>query len=370
MPIQTECGNCGRSYTVKDDLAGRKFRCRDCQATVVVPESGTADTTPESAPGLPPPPPSTSPSSEKRRNVPDGDQPRTARSKPKTPRSPDSQRSAAKPAPRQKKRQATAQTGRAAARPKKSRPQPRENDFDDVEFEEFDEFESLGDEDFESFGDDDFDAFEPVHKPRSKPSKKSRKKKRRKKKSSGAGLLLLKIGGGVVAVMVLLGCLGVVGVAIQRSGGLSGFSVSWKSYTTPDGGVTVLMPGTPKQLPRSAITNPAPGASAYGVTKSQYACVVVVEPLPPQLASIDKNQLIAAVQNNPFASLASGAKNLETTSIDGTPGFTYEETLPTGAKSLNVALFKEQTAYTIKYLYKGSSPGSNKDKFLNSIQVN
>lgn len=35
MPFETECDQCQRSYKLKDELLGKKFKCRDCGAVVV-----------------------------------------------------------------------------------------------------------------------------------------------------------------------------------------------------------------------------------------------------------------------------------------------------------------------------------------------
>jgi len=37
MPIQVDCPHCGRNYRLKDELAGKKFRCSDCQEVVTAP---------------------------------------------------------------------------------------------------------------------------------------------------------------------------------------------------------------------------------------------------------------------------------------------------------------------------------------------
>jgi hypothetical protein len=39
MPISADCPQCGKTYRVKDDFAGKKFRCKACQAVVSVPEA-------------------------------------------------------------------------------------------------------------------------------------------------------------------------------------------------------------------------------------------------------------------------------------------------------------------------------------------
>lgn len=36
MAIKAECGECGRVYNVKDELDGKKIRCKDCQAVILV----------------------------------------------------------------------------------------------------------------------------------------------------------------------------------------------------------------------------------------------------------------------------------------------------------------------------------------------
>lgn len=38
MPITATCPKCQKEYRVKDELAGKKFRCKACQAIVTVPE--------------------------------------------------------------------------------------------------------------------------------------------------------------------------------------------------------------------------------------------------------------------------------------------------------------------------------------------
>lgn len=37
MSIQVHCPGCSRSYTLKDELAGKKFKCKGCQAVVAIP---------------------------------------------------------------------------------------------------------------------------------------------------------------------------------------------------------------------------------------------------------------------------------------------------------------------------------------------
>ncbi|REJ96619.1 MAG: hypothetical protein DWQ34_03585 [Planctomycetota bacterium] len=39
MPITATCPKCQKEYRVKDDVVGKKFRCKACQAVVTVPEA-------------------------------------------------------------------------------------------------------------------------------------------------------------------------------------------------------------------------------------------------------------------------------------------------------------------------------------------
>lgn len=40
MPISADCPQCGKTYQVKDDFAGKKFRCKACEGVVSVPAAG------------------------------------------------------------------------------------------------------------------------------------------------------------------------------------------------------------------------------------------------------------------------------------------------------------------------------------------
>jgi hypothetical protein len=41
MAIPVTCSQCGRQYNVKDDAAGKKFKCKDCGAVVDVPQAAS-----------------------------------------------------------------------------------------------------------------------------------------------------------------------------------------------------------------------------------------------------------------------------------------------------------------------------------------
>lgn len=43
MAISFECTGCGRAYNVKDDLAGRRIRCKSCEAVLTVPQDAEGE---------------------------------------------------------------------------------------------------------------------------------------------------------------------------------------------------------------------------------------------------------------------------------------------------------------------------------------
>ena len=50
MSIIVECPKCGKQYTVPEDAAGRAGKCRDCGATIRVPDAAAAPVSPEPGP--------------------------------------------------------------------------------------------------------------------------------------------------------------------------------------------------------------------------------------------------------------------------------------------------------------------------------
>jgi hypothetical protein len=44
MPISLTCSGCGKTFLLKDDMAGRKVRCPDCHTIQAVPETGGEET--------------------------------------------------------------------------------------------------------------------------------------------------------------------------------------------------------------------------------------------------------------------------------------------------------------------------------------
>ena len=285
MPIQATCRKCSKSYTVKDELAGKKFRCKQCQAVVTVPQPAVI---------------------------------------------------------------------------------LEEDEPDDDLFAESDDF---GDDDFGSFdddfgggfGDDYEDDYSPPPRKKKKPA--ARKKKKRRKKSSGPGIgsRIGAIAGGVFGFLIVLGfVLKIIG-AVAGGGGFD-FAVSWKTYTTPDGNVTVLMPGTPKSVPNPSM---APGGQSFGVNKRNFGCAVTIEPMVGELAGMSEEELFNAFE---FGSGFIGAKNVERTQLNGRNAIKFGKS-NNGVNSENIGFIHQGKVYTLSYVYKGIK-GSKASKFFNSVKFN
>ena len=43
MPIEVSCRKCGKAYRVKDERAGTKIKCKDCQTVIEVPQASEDD---------------------------------------------------------------------------------------------------------------------------------------------------------------------------------------------------------------------------------------------------------------------------------------------------------------------------------------
>src|SRR5439155_13963836 len=68
MPIRVLCSECKTEYNLGDHLAGKKIRCKKCQATVPVPAAPSAD----DAETAEPPAPDQEPAPSPKRPVPKG----------------------------------------------------------------------------------------------------------------------------------------------------------------------------------------------------------------------------------------------------------------------------------------------------------
>ncbi|TWT46972.1 hypothetical protein KOR42_43160 [Thalassoglobus neptunius] len=264
MPIRATCRECGKSYNVRDELAGKKFRCKQCQKPVSVPQPAV--------------------------------------------------------------------------------------------LEEEEAEEDLWDSDFGSFDDQEDDYLPP-------PPPKKKKKRRSSGGAGGIAKMALKTFVGAISFLFMFG-LGVKLVSSLGNLPIPAFATSWEEYTTPDGALTMQMPGTPKRI--TAGPTVAAGGATYGVQKSSYACAVIVEPLPPQIQGMDLNQIINALETG---LRMQGASNLERMTFQGKSAVAYTME-KRGITARHIGFVNGPTAYTLMYSNRGSTPGAEKDKFFNSVRLN
>ena len=276
MPISATCPKCGRTYSVKDEHAGKKFRCQGCQEAVTVPM-----------------------------------------------------------------------------------PQAQ----DDWETDDFGDFDDAGYDDYEDGGDyDDYESDRPAPVRRRSPKKKkpAAKAKRPKKRSSsgsGSGAAVGKILGGVFVGLIAMG------IVIRVINAGLDFGGSWQSYTTPDGNITVQMPGKVKSVP---VKQMAPGGQSFGSERRSFMCVIVIEPMPAELNGLSENEMFDAME---LGMGFLGATNVQRSTLKGRPCVTFDQSLEMGVKSSALAFVHKNKVYTLTYAYKGSK-GNNQSKFFDSVQFN
>ena len=172
MPIDVACSACDKSFRVKDELAGKKFKCSACGEVVVIPASRSTASPAKSA-------------SRKQTSAeaPGQRPPKKKASRPK---------SAGDATPPKKKKRPAAKKKRKA----KPKPDAFDDDYRDAYADDMfggaDDFgddyasDAYGNEDFggDDYGDDLYNATPPRQK-KSKP-----KAKKKKKKKSGGGLAI------------------------------------------------------------------------------------------------------------------------------------------------------------------------------------
>ncbi|MCA9082133.1 MAG: hypothetical protein KDA58_16345 [Planctomycetaceae bacterium] len=222
---------------------------------------------------------------------------------------------------------------------------------------------SMEDEDDDLFGDLDAGAGETMAEPL--PTKRSRKPKSKgksRKKSGGSNplMLLLYVAIGVVA----LGVAGVVGLGVIGMVAKMNATPEWREYTTPDGAVTVQMPGEVKNV---KIGMAAPGAQSLGVDTGFYACVVVIEPVPPQAIGIDEDELIGAMSQGMQS--VPGVSGVSRMDVAGRPGVTFSRdlgSLHSEARAIKVG----DKFYTFSYCYRRTPDEETRRTFFDSVRAN
>ena len=309
MSIQISCRSCGREYQIKDENAGRKFRCKDCGEVNIA-------------------------------NAPGG---------------PSGGKSSADGNASPKRRQSAGQAGSTGvpSRPKKRKPAPvAEPQEDEYSYDDY------GAEDYAEY--DDYGAgYEEEYTPPARSSRKasSAKKPKKKKKNSGsgAGMKAVKIVAG--AFGGLFGLLVVVGVVARlfNAGIALNPNVTISTQTPPGSGFQLDMP----QMPVRGI-QPMPGASAtkWTANKRPFEFIVIRADLPAgaaaQLGGID--QIAAMARSN---SEAQGHKIVseKRTTLGGFDAveFTMDVTRPhKGRGRLRVAVIGDQL-WTILVAVNGTT---------------
>jgi hypothetical protein len=277
MPISATCRNCGRSYSVKDEHAGKKFRCQGCQETVSVP-------------------------------VP-----------------------------------------RAAA-----------YDADDWEADDYED--DFGDPGYDDDDYGDYESREPLPAPRrpakkKKPAAKSKRPKRRSSSNSGSvGAAAGKIFGGLFVGLVVMGI-------VFRAVSAVGLGGSWESYTTPDGNITVQMPGKVKSVP---VRQMVAGGQSYGAQRRNIACIVVIEPMPPEAKTVTEEELMNILE---LGIGFQGATNVNRSTYQGRTCLRFDQPTQKGIHTTCMAFVHKEKIYTLNFAYKGSQ-GSSQEKFFNSVEFN
>ncbi|GAB5441418.1 MAG: hypothetical protein Fues2KO_17670 [Fuerstiella sp.] len=225
MPIECSCPACDKQFRVKDELAGKKFKCTACGAVV---SAGPPAASPP-APAAPAAPAARKPTAAKKPTAADpARKPASAAARRKRAAAADataSTGSTSKARPTKKKRPAKKKV--------KKKPDPfgdeyRDADPDDLFADDFGDDYGEPIDDYDDYGDDSFDD-DPYNTPPRKKRKKAAAKsgtKRKKKKSSGGGW---NIGFNINRINIAL----LFGGGILIFLGISEARLSAKSNSTP-----------------------------------------------------------------------------------------------------------------------------------------
>lgn len=214
------------------------------------------------------------------------------------------------------------------------------------------------------FDDMDFGGGETVQEDLPPKSQKSGKSKKSKKSKKGGGSRIAVIAGASVAGFFAL--MVAVGVIVKLAPLLASMAtpLSWQEYTTPDGVVTLQMPGAVKTV---KVGMAAPGAQSLGVETRRFACVVVIEPIPAQVRDIPEAEMIDALSS--AIGMTPGVSNVGGLTVAGKQGVQFDRVV--GELHSEARAFKSgNNFYTVTFAYKGSPNTSVRDKLFNSVRVN
>lgn len=188
--------------------------------------------------------------------------------------------------------------------------------------------------------------------------KPKRRKRRKPQRETGLGKKIIIGVAGVVSFLVFFA----IGFKVVSAlGGPNAASITWQEFTTPDGVVTVQMPGTAKLISGPTVV---PGGTSYGVEKFSYGCAVLIEPLPPQLAQMQSEEFVSTME----AGLRmQGATEIQRTTVQNLTAVKYLMKKQ-GITASHLGFVKGSTAYTLMFSYR-RSPGTAIDEFFNSVRV-
>ena len=293
MAISLECTGCSKKLKVKDEAAGKRIKCPECQAVLTVPKPESAGDEDDFLGGL-----------------------------------------------------------NEAVKQEKRRPR-LEPDEDDEDSEDYDDAPSSS-----------------APRRRSKPAA-SKTKKRTSSGSGGGGGVLKAIGGGLVALLVILGIVGKV-AQVARNGGFLNSSAKWTQFTHPTGGASIEMPGTPKlDIKQSGAAN----GQVYSVDNGRYACSFASVPFPPGTPDISSNAVATRIVfdevKRTFTASKPGSRFIsESPQRVGTvtgQEFTFE----VGIAMNQSRVFLTPTHVIVaEFVYqKGRDPTTERTRFFNSLQI-
>ncbi len=287
MAISIECTGCGKKLKVKDEAAGKRIKCPECQAALTVP-------------------------------------------KPEAPASDDDFLGGLDEAVKQEKKRP-----RAIAE--------------------------------EEEGAEDYDAPAALA-----PRRRTKKGSSKQKSSSTSGGVLKAIGGGVFALLVILGIVGKV-VKAARLGGAFNQTVSWQKFSHPKGGASVDMPG---RASFDAKSTTDPNAQVYTCSTRNFSCSLTTVALPPlALVGIANDPTIAdqmfAEMKKAMVGMKAGARLVSESNIQMGSARGMELRIEIG-DLLNVSRSYLTGTHLVAseiVFKKGRELATDRDRFFNSLQL-
>lgn len=221
MSIRVTCPQCGKRHNVPSENAGKKFRCRQCEAVVVVPKSGSGQTAP------------------------------------KRKRQPGSAAGSSKP-------------NRRASKSSRANAAGADSDFDDGFLDDLDSLASS------EYGETALPPIPQAAKPKAKP-KKRRPAKRVKNKTSGERTMGSRIGRGLLIALAVLIVISAIRAGIDTARRVVAIPKveEWESVSVGSTGAVVKMPRKPQF---KVVQSPAGPVKTWQVGLNSSAWFALFEP--------------------------------------------------------------------------------------------